>query len=54
MAVFQNQLEQIISAEELLFEPTPQTRVAIDRFHADTGPPEKLADDVYTEWLKNS
>ena len=31
-----------------------QTKVAIDRFHADTGLPEKLADDVYTEWLKNS
>ena len=31
-----------------------RTKVAIDRFHADTGLPEKLADDVYTEWLKNS
>jgi hypothetical protein len=31
-----------------------QTKVAIDRFHADTGLPENLADDVYTEWLKNS
>jgi hypothetical protein len=31
-----------------------QTKVAIDRFHADTGLPENLADDVYTEWLKTS
>jgi hypothetical protein len=30
-----------------------EAKVAIDRFHADTGLPEKLSDDVYAEWLKN-
>ena len=31
-----------------------QTRVATDRFHADKGFPKRLADSVYTEWLRNS
>ncbi len=31
-----------------------QTKVAIDRFHADRNLPEKLAGSLYTEWLKNS
>jgi len=29
-------------------------KVAIDRFYADKSIPERLADSVYTEWLKNS
>jgi hypothetical protein len=31
-----------------------QTKVAIDRFHADRKLSQKLANSVYTEWLKNS
>lgn len=31
-----------------------QTKVAIDRFHADRNFSQKLADSVYTEWLQNS
>ncbi len=31
-----------------------ETKVAIDRFHADRKFSQKLADSVYTEWLKNS
>jgi len=31
-----------------------QTKVAIDRFHADKKLPEELADSVYTDWLENS
>jgi len=31
-----------------------QTKVATDRFHADLGFPQKVADSVYTEWIKNS
>ena len=31
-----------------------ETKVAIDRFHADRKLSQKLADSVYTEWLQNS
>ncbi|MDH5374404.1 MAG: hypothetical protein OEZ21_02725 [Candidatus Bathyarchaeota archaeon] len=31
-----------------------QTKVTIDRFHADRNFSQKLADSVYTEWLQNS
>jgi len=45
------QLSELVQIAETSWS---QTRVATDRFHADRNFSQKLADSVYTEWLKNS